>query len=89
MNSLSTDPEAPVDWDKFRPLIDASDVASFGMDDRAMSDGLHAEEAFQVRVLKALLRDERVRAHFPGVEAVVDRALASPRTNYWDADLGS
>ncbi len=71
------------------PLIDASDVASFGMDDRAMSDGLHAEEAFQVRVLKALLRDERVRAHFPGVEAVVDRALASPRTNYWDADLGS
>jgi hypothetical protein len=71
------------------PLIDASAVASLGMDDRAMSDGLHAEEAFQVRVLKALLRDDRVRARFPGVEAVLDRALASPRTNYWEADLGT
>jgi hypothetical protein len=70
------------------PLIDASDAASLGMDDRAMSDGMHAEETFQVHVLKALLEDERTRAVLPGAEAVIDRALASPRTNHWDPDLG-
>jgi len=71
------------------PLIDASDAASIGMDDRALSDGFHGEETFQVHVLKALLRDERVRAVLPGAEAALDRALASPRTNYWVPDLGS
>ena len=30
-----------------------------------------------------------VQTVFPGAEAVLDRALASPRTNYWEADLGS
>ena len=71
------------------PVIDASETATIGMDDRAMSDGFHAEETFQVHVLKALLRDGRVQTVFPGAEAVLDRALASPRTNYWEADLGS
>jgi hypothetical protein len=71
------------------PLIDASDAASIGMDDRALSDGFHGEETFQVHVLKVLLRDERIRAVLPGAEAALDRALASPRTNYWQADLGS
>ena len=55
------------------------------MDDRALSDGFHAEETFQVHALKALLRDARVRAALPGAEAVLDRALASPR----DQLLGS
>ena len=71
------------------PLIDASDAASIGMDDRALSDGFHGEETFQVHVLKALLRDERIRAVLPGADAALDRALASPRTNYWVPDLGS
>ena len=71
------------------PVIDASETATIGMDDRAMSDGFHAEETFQVHVLKALLRDGRVQTVFPGAEAVLDRALASPGTNYWEADLGS
>jgi hypothetical protein len=71
------------------PVIDASETAAVGMDDRAMSDGFHAEETFQIHVLKALLRDERVQRVFPGAEAALDRALASPRTNHWEADLGS
>ena len=53
-----------------------------------MSDGFHAEETFHVHVVKTMLRDDRVRALFPGAEAVLDRALASPRTNYWDPDFG-
>jgi hypothetical protein len=71
------------------PVMDASETASAGMDDRAMSDGFHAEETFHLHVLKALLRDDRVRALFPGAETVLDRALAWPRTNYWEADFGS
>ena len=50
---------------------------------------MHAEETFQIHALKALLRDDRVRAALPGAEAVLDRALASPATNYWNPDLGS
>jgi hypothetical protein len=58
-----------------------------GMDDRAMTDGIHAEETFQVHALKALLSDGRVREALPGAEGVLDRALASPATNYWNPDL--
>jgi hypothetical protein len=71
------------------PIVDASDTRTFGMDDRAMSDGFHAEETFQLHVLHALLRDARVRTALPGAQAVLDRALASPRTNYWEPDFGS
>ncbi len=42
------------------PLFDASATASVGLDDRAMSDGFHAEETFQARVVRALLQDERI-----------------------------
>lgn len=71
------------------PVIDASDLTQFGMDDRAMSDGIHAEETFHLHVVQAMLEDARVRAALPGAGAAVARALASPRTNYWQADLGS
>jgi len=71
------------------PLVDASDVTRFGMDDRAMSDGIHAEETFHLHVVEAMLGDERVRAALPGADASVARALSSPRTNFWQADLGS
>ena len=98
---LRSDPRHSRIWSDFRrtipeifkrhgfPLLDASDTAALGMDDRAMSDGFHAEETFQVHVLDALLRDARVREGLPGARAVVDRALASPRTNYWEPDLGA
>lgn len=98
--SLASDPRHSLFWSDFRrnipelfrkhgfPVLDASDAASVGMDDRALSDGFHAEETFQVHALKALLRDARVGAVLPGAEAALDRALASPRTNYWEADFG-
>ena len=98
---LGSDPRHARIWSDFRrtipdlfrrrgfPVIDASDASSFGMDDRVMSDGMHAEETFHVRVLKTLLADARVRAALPGADAVIERALASRRTNYWEADLGS
>jgi hypothetical protein len=96
---LASDPRHSRFWSEFRgsvpdvfrrhgfPVMDASEAASVSMDDRAMSDGFHAEETFHLRVLKALMRDDRVREMFPGAEPVLDRALASPKTNYWEADL--
>jgi len=98
---LESDPRHSRLWSDFRravpelfrrhgfPVFDASETGSVGQDDRALSDGFHAEETFQVHAMKALLRDARVRSALPGAEAVVDRALASPTTNYWEADLGS
>jgi hypothetical protein len=100
VGQLESDPRHSRFWSEFRrnipelfrkhgfPVIDASETAAVGMDDRALSDGFHAEETFQVRALKALLRDTRVRAVLPGAEAVLDRALASPATNYWNPDFG-
>ena len=69
------------------PVLDASEASSLGMDDRALTDGIHAEATFQVHALKALLSDDRVREALPGAEGVLDRALASPATNYWNPDL--
>ena len=71
------------------PVVDASDVTRLGMDDRAMSDGIHAEETFHLHVVRAMLADTRVREALPGADASVARALASPRTNFWQADFGS
>lgn len=97
---LESDPRHRFFWADFRrempellarhgfPLFDASATTAVGLDDRAMSDGFHAEETFQARVVRALLDDERIRAALPGTEAVLDRALASPRTNYWQPDFG-
>jgi len=98
---LSTDPRHSRFWADFRrtmpevfrrhgfPMIDASEPSAFGMDDRAMSDGEHAEETFHLHVLKALLGDDRLREILPGARTVLERAIASPRTNYWEPDLGS
>ena len=99
--ALRSDPRHARFWAEFRravpevfrrhgfALVDASETSAFGMDVRAMSDGEHAEETFHVHVLKALLGDDRLSAALPGARAVLDRAIASPRTNYWEPDLGS
>jgi len=57
------------------------------MDDRAMSDGFHGEETLHARAVLRMLRNDRVAAALPGAGAAIDRALASPRTNYWAVDL--
>jgi hypothetical protein len=96
---LESDARHTAVWSEFRrrvpelferhgfPAIDASHAESVGMDDRALSDGFHAEETFQARVLSALLHDDRVRGALPGAAAVLEHALASPATNYWTVDF--
>jgi hypothetical protein len=71
------------------PVADATDTAAYGMDDRAMSDGIHPEETFQVHVLRALLREPRIREALPGAEPRIEHAMTSPRTNFWVPDLGT
>jgi len=69
------------------PLVDASDTSAVGMDDRAMSDGFHGEETLHARVVRVMLREPRLRALFPGADAALEQALASPRTNDWQVDV--
>jgi hypothetical protein len=69
------------------PLVDASELGDFGTDDRVMSDGFHGEETIHAHVVQMMLRDQRVRDAFRGADAVLERALASPRTNDWQVDL--
>ena len=80
LTALGTDPRHSRLW---------SDLTRFGMDDRVMIDGVHADETFHLYVVKSMLADGRVSAALPGADVAVARALASPRTNYWRADLGS
>ena len=101
LNALRTDPRHSRLWSEFErhvpelfrrhgfPVIDASDLTRFAMDDRVMIDGVHADETFHLHVVKSMLADVRVSAALPGADVAVARALASPRTNYWRADLGS
>ncbi len=98
---LRSDPRHARLWAQFRcrlpavfqrynfPVVDASELSSLQMDDRAMSDGMHAEETFHVHVVEAMLRDLRVGVRLPGARRAVERALASPSTNYWNPDLRS
>ena len=101
LTALRTDPRHSRLWLDFErrvpelfrrrglPVIDASDLTRFGIDDRVMIDGVHADETFHLYVVKSMLADGRVSAALPGADVAVARALASPRTNYWRADLGS
>jgi hypothetical protein len=73
--------------DRGLPVLDASEVASLGMDDRCLSDGMHAEETLQLHALEVMLRDPRVAAALPGAARAVRTALDSPRTDFWHADL--
>jgi len=70
------------------PYVDASTPARLGLDDRYLLDGFHPEETFLVHLLRRMLQDPRVAGALPTAGAAVERALASPRTNYWHADLG-
>lgn len=97
--TLASDPRHSAFYAEFRrvvpelfaarglPLVDASDITALGFDDRAMSDGFHGEETIHAHVVRLMLRDARVRNAFPDADAVLDRALASPRTNAWQIDL--
>jgi hypothetical protein len=96
---LASDPRQAVFYGEFRqvvpalfaahafPVVDASDTRALGMDDRGMSDGFHGEETLHARVVRLMLRDPRVWQAFPDADAVIARALESPRTNAWQVDL--
>jgi len=68
------------------PLIDASDPTRLGADDRYLIDDSHGYETYELLVLREFVKDSRVAAALPGVQPVVDYAMASPRTNPWFPD---
>ena len=97
--ALDRDPRERALWVEYRadvpalfaevgfPFVDASTPSALGLDDRYMFDGFHAEEAFHLYVLRRFAADPRVDAALPDMREVVERAIDSPRTNYWYADL--
>ena len=92
---LENDPRHRGLWTDFRrampplfarfdfPWYDGSSTAALGIDDRYLFDGFHGSETFQLYLLRALLRDPRVRAALPEAEPAVELCLGSPGLNYW------
>lgn len=64
------------------PFTDATDLASLGLDDRYMTDGIHAEETFHLYLLRRMLEDPRVESALPHAGKAINAALADPATNY-------
>ncbi|HEX8550274.1 MAG TPA: hypothetical protein VF681_01835 [Abditibacteriaceae bacterium] len=71
------------------PYCDAASVERFGLDDRSLLDGIHAAETSHLHILRAWLRDSRVRAALPGTRERVERLLRAPKTNFWFPDYTS
>lgn len=71
------------------PYCDASTPQKLGLTDAAMSDGVHAEETLHLYVLRAWLKDARVRKALPDASRVVEAAIKSPRTGLWFPDLSA
>jgi hypothetical protein len=92
---LSTLPQHQQFWSEYKtvtarlfkelgfPFTDATDLASLGLDDRYMTDGIHAEETFHLYLLRHMLKDPRVQAALPHAAGAVKVALADPATNFY------
>ncbi|MDB6040060.1 MAG: hypothetical protein JWM99_3901 [Verrucomicrobiales bacterium] len=65
------------------PFTDATDLAPLGLDDRYMTDGIHAEETFHLYLLRQMLKDSRVQEALPHTGIAVNTALADPATNFY------
>ena len=93
---LSTDPRHRDFFSAFRrevpeafrkvgtPFVDASDLASFGLDDRSMFDGFHPAETFHLHLLRRMLDTfPETGAMLPGARRAIDETLRSGKTNFW------
>jgi hypothetical protein len=70
------------------PFVDVIKPQQFGLDDRYMRNWYHAHDTFDMNLLRRLCEDPQIRALFPDVSAVAQKALSSPRTNPLYLDLG-
>lgn len=68
-------------------FFDVATPKEIGLDDRYMRDPYHAHDPFDMRVLQRFCERPEVRAAFPDVPTVAQKALASPRTNPLYLDL--
>ena len=77
--------EIPAAFEAARmPFLDATDLASFGLDDRSMFDGFHAAETFHLHLLRKMLTAfPEMNAMLPGAGHAVDELLGSSKTNFW------
>jgi hypothetical protein len=70
------------------PFVDASGLASFGLDDRSMFDGFHAAETFHLHLLARILDTfPETGSMWPRARPAIEKALRSPKTNFWYANL--
>lgn len=64
-------------------LLDGSDPALFGLDDRCMRDEDHAQETYHVALLREMARDSQVRAALGLNPDYLQSLLADARTTAW------
>jgi hypothetical protein len=71
------------------PFFDVATPQELGLDDRYMRDWCHTHDTIDLKVLRHFCDNPKIRALFPEVPAIAQRALNSPRTNPLFLDLTS
>ena len=64
-------------------LLDGSDPATFGLDDRCMRDEDHAQETYHLALLREMGRDALVRTALHINPDYLQAMLADSRTTVW------
>jgi hypothetical protein len=71
------------------PFFDFATPQEVGLDDRYMRDWCHTHDTIDLKVLRHFCDNPKIRALFPEVPVIAQRALNSPRTNPLFLDLTS
>lgn len=69
------------------PFCDAVTPQKLGLQDWHMSDAIHGEETLHLHILRAWLKDPRVKKLLPDASRAVEASIKSPLTTIWRADL--
>jgi hypothetical protein len=69
------------------PFFDVATPQEIGLDDRYMRDWCHTHDTIDLYLLRHFCDDPKIRALFPDVPGIADKALSSPRTNPLFLDL--
>lgn len=98
---METIPQQKTIWSQYRselprlcaelqiPFCGSWTPQALGLDDRAMFDGLHAEETLHLHILRTWLRNPAAEQLLPGTRQRIEDILCSPRTGVWRPDYNA
>jgi hypothetical protein len=71
------------------PVIETTRTSDMALDDRYMSDSIHAADTFHLYLLRRFLKDPRIREALPTCSEAIEAGIRSPSTTPWYPDLSA